>query len=45
MVTAPGPGSRHKLAAYLSQLYHEHQRGIDAGYAKCETFPHLEIFR
>ena len=23
----------------LSQLYHEHQRGIRAGYAKFETFP------
>jgi uncharacterized protein (UPF0371 family) len=23
----------------LSQLYHEHQRGINAGYAKFETFP------
>ena len=38
MVTAPGPGSG-KLATCLSQLYHEHQRGIDAGYAKYETFP------
>ena len=38
VVTAPGPGSG-KLATCLSQLYHEHQRGIDAGYAKYETFP------
>ena len=38
VVTAPGPGSG-KLATCLSQLYHEHQRGIDAGYAKFETFP------
>ena len=35
VVTAPGPGSG-KLATCLSQLYHEHQRGIDAGYAKYE---------
>ncbi len=38
VVTAPGPGSG-KMAVCLSQLYHEHQRGIDAGYAKFETFP------
>ncbi|MBT1176361.1 DUF1846 domain-containing protein [Bifidobacterium callimiconis] len=38
VVTAPGPGSG-KLATCLSQLYHEHQRGISAGYAKYETFP------
>ena len=38
VVTAPGPGSG-KLATCLSQLYHEHQRGIQAGYAKFETFP------
>lgn len=38
VVTAPGPGSG-KLAVCLSQLYHEHQRGINAGYAKFETFP------
>ncbi|MBT1174814.1 DUF1846 domain-containing protein [Bifidobacterium sp. LC6] len=38
VVTAPGPGSG-KLATCLSQLYHEHQRGIEAGYAKFETFP------
>ncbi len=30
VVTAPG---------CLSQLYHEHKRGIQAGYAKYETFP------
>ncbi|MGX8729262.1 MAG: DUF1846 domain-containing protein, partial [Lachnospiraceae bacterium] len=28
-----------KLATCLSQLYHDHKRGIDAGYAKFETFP------
>lgn len=38
IVTAPGPGSG-KLATCLSQLYHEHKRGIMAGYAKFETFP------
>ena len=30
VVTAPGPGSG-KMAVCLSQLYHEHQRGIQAG--------------
>ena len=38
VVTAPGPGSG-KLATCLSQLYHDHKRGIQAGYAKFETFP------
>ena len=38
IVTAPGPGSG-KMATCLSQLYHEHKRGIRAGYAKFETFP------
>ena len=38
VVTAPGPGSG-KMATCLSQLYHEHRRGIQAGYAKFETFP------
>lgn len=38
IVTAPGPGSG-KMATCLSQLYHEHKRGIQAGYAKFETFP------
>ena len=38
VVTAPGPGSG-KLATCLSQLYHDHKRGIKAGYAKFETFP------
>ncbi len=38
VVTAPGPGSG-KLATCLSQLYHEHKRGMQAGYAKFETFP------
>jgi len=38
VVTAPGPGSG-KMAACLSQMYHENKRGIKAGYAKFETFP------
>ena len=38
VVTAPGPGSG-KLATCMSQLYHEHKRGMRAGYAKFETFP------
>lgn len=37
-VTAPGPGSG-KMATCLSQLYHDHQRGLNSGYAKFETFP------
>ena len=38
VVTAPGPGSG-KMATCLSQLYHDHKRGIKSGYAKYETFP------
>ncbi len=38
VVTAPGPGSG-KMAVCLSQLYHDHQKGVQAGYAKFETFP------
>ena len=38
VVTGPGPGSG-KLATCLSQIYHDHLRGIDSGYAKFETFP------
>ena len=38
VVTAPGPGSG-KMATCLSQLYHDHKRGIRSGYAKFETFP------
>ena len=38
VVTAPGPNSG-KLGTSLSQLYHEHKRGVKAGYAKFETFP------
>ncbi|MCK4932952.1 MAG: DUF1846 domain-containing protein [Candidatus Aminicenantes bacterium] len=38
VVTGPGPGSG-KLATCLSQMYHDHKRGINVGYAKFETFP------
>lgn len=38
VMTAPGAGSG-KMATCLSQLYHEHKRGVKAGYAKFETFP------
>lgn len=38
VVAAPGPGSG-KMAVCLSQLYHDHKRGVDSGYAKFETFP------
>ena len=38
VITAPGPGSG-KMETCLSQLYHDHLRGIKAGYAKFETFP------
>ena len=38
IVTAPGPGSG-KLATCLNQIYHEHKKGMEAGYAKFETFP------
>ena len=38
VVTGPGPGSG-KLATCLGQLYHEHKRGVNANFAKFETFP------
>ena len=38
VVAGPGPGSG-KLATCLSQLYHDHQQGVNSGYAKFETFP------
>jgi len=38
VVTAPGPTSG-KMATCLSQVYHEHQQNVRAGYAKFETFP------
>lgn len=37
-MSGPGPGSG-KLGTCLSQLYHEHRRGVQAGYGKFETFP------
>lgn len=38
IVTGPGPGSG-KLATCLSQVYHDHKKGANSGYAKFETFP------
>ncbi len=38
VVTGPGPGSG-KMATCLSQVYHDHKRNINSGYAKFETFP------
>ncbi len=38
VVTGPGPGSG-KLATCLSELYYEYKKGVNAGYAKLETFP------
>ncbi|HDQ26618.1 MAG TPA: DUF1846 domain-containing protein [bacterium] len=38
VVTGPGPNSG-KLSTCLSQLYHDHKRGINSGYSKFETFP------
>lgn len=38
VVTGPGPYSG-KLSTCLSQLYHDHKKGIGSGYAKFETFP------
>ncbi len=38
IVTGPGPSSG-KMGTCLSQVYHEHKRGVNAGYAKFETFP------
>jgi uncharacterized protein (UPF0371 family) len=38
IVTGPGPNSG-KLSTCLSQMYHDHKRGINARYAKFETFP------
>ena len=38
VVTGPGPNSG-KAGTCMSQVYHEFQRGIKAGYAKFETFP------
>lgn len=38
VITGPGPNSG-KLGTCLSQLYHEQKRGVNAGYAKFESFP------
>lgn len=38
IVTGAGPGSG-KMATCLSQVYHHHLRGQEAGFAKFETFP------
>ena len=38
VVIGPGPSSG-KLSTCFNQLYHEHQLGHRAGYAKYETFP------
>ena len=38
IVTGPGANSG-KMATCLSQVYHDFQRGVKAGYAKFETFP------
>jgi len=38
VVASPGASSG-KMATCLSQLYHEYRRGVQAGYAKFETFP------
>jgi len=38
VVNAPGPNSG-KMGTCLSQVYHEHRRGVRTGYAKFETFP------
>jgi len=38
IVSGPGPGSG-KLATCLSQMYHDHKKGIKSGYSKFETFP------
>ena len=38
VVTATGAGSG-KLSVCMSQLHHDHNRGVQSGYAKYETFP------
>jgi uncharacterized protein (UPF0371 family) len=38
VVNAPGPNSG-KMATCLNMLYHDYRRGVQAGYAKFETFP------
>ena len=41
VVTAPGPGSG-KMATCLSQLYHEHKRGVVRGLRQVRDVPDLE---
>jgi len=38
IVTAPGPGSG-KMSFCMSQVYHSRKQGVNAGFAKFETFP------
>ena len=38
IVTGAGGGSG-KMAFCLSQIYHEHKKGLNSGFAKFETFP------
>lgn len=38
IMAGTGPGSG-KLSTCLAQIYNDHQRGIESGYAKFETFP------
>lgn len=38
VVAGVGPGSG-KMSFCLSQLYHDHKKGINSGFAKFETFP------
>lgn len=38
VVTGAGGGSG-KMSLCLSQMYHDHKRGINSGFAKFETFP------
>ncbi|UCD03147.1 MAG: DUF1846 domain-containing protein [Candidatus Aenigmatarchaeota archaeon] len=38
VVTGPGPGSG-KMSFCLTQMYHDHKRGLESGFAKFETFP------
>ena len=41
IVTAPGPGSG-KMATCLSQLYHEHKRGVQSRLRQIRDIPDLE---
>ena len=44
VVTGPGPNSG-KLATCLSQLYHEHKRGVRGGLRQVRDLPDLEPAR